>query len=236
MDRFRIHSFDVLDSTQIQAKKPQYHAGDVITAITQTAGYGRRGRAWQAPIGNLYFSMVEDYTGPEHLSWIGYAVTLGLYDAIAELLPAGKVLNVKWPNDLLINHCKLSGILLEIDEDRLIIGIGMNVAITPVTDQPVTALNSNTPVMYEAKDILPRFLSFYQRWYEVGQANGFAAMRDTWMSRAAYIGNEISARLANGNILTGVFKDIDNQGALVLSTESGQYNVTSADIYLKEKE
>ena len=232
MERFKIYHFDVLNSTQTEAKKRQYHSGDIISADIQTAGYGRRGRAWQAPLGNLYFTIVENYTGVDQLSWVGYAVTLGLYDAIKPLLKDNAQLNVKWPNDLLINGQKLSGILLEVEETELIIGIGMNITITPATDQPVTSLNLHSIEPQHSKDVLQRFLAAYQRWFIIGSKGGFEGMRDTWLSRAAFIGETITAKLADGNILTGVFKDIDKNGALVLLTESGQYNVTSADIYL----
>lgn len=231
MDRFRLHRFDALDSTQTEAKKPQYTAGDVIVTTIQTAGYGRRGRAWQAEPGNLTFTFVENYTGPDQLSWLGYAIGLGLYDAVAPLLRPEAQLHLKWPNDLLIDGLKLSGILLEIENDRLIAGVGMNVAILPDTDQPVTALNRHTEKTYDATEILTLFLRYYQHWFSVGAQGGFAAMREVWLARAASIGRIIQARFADGNTLTGVFKDIDNQGALVLSTENGQYSVTSADIY-----
>jgi len=232
MDRFNIHHFKTLGSTQVEAKKPDYIPGDVITADIQTAGYGRRGRAWEGPSGNLAFTMVEKFSGANQLSWLGYAITLGLYDAISPLLKSDAQLNVKWPNDLLIDQLKLSGILLEVENDLLIIGIGMNIAVIPETDQPVTALNLHTVEQHEPQAILRRFLTAYQYWFTIGEQGGFAAMREVWLSRAAFIGETITAKLGNGNILTGVFNDIDNQGALVLLTENGQYSVTSADIYL----
>lgn len=235
MDRFTIHHFDVLDSTQIEAKKELYPPGSAIIADSQTAGYGRRGRTWQAPVGNLMVTLVEQWNGIEQLSWIGYAIGLGLYDAIHPLLKDDVQLNVKWPNDLLIDLKKLSGILLEIEGDRLIIGIGVNIAIIPETDQPVTTVNQNSFVPHQPIDILKRFLTCYEHWVNLAQEGGFAALRSDWLARAAYIGHEITAKLADGTTLTGIFKDIDHTGALVLTSENRHDTIRTADIYLTKE-
>jgi BirA family transcriptional regulator, biotin operon repressor / biotin---[acetyl-CoA-carboxylase] ligase len=235
MDRFRIHHFETLSSTQTEARRDIYDIGDVIMADIQTAGYGRRGRSWQGPTGNLCITLIEEFLGYDQLSWLGYAIGLGLYDAIAPLLNENAQLQLKWPNDLLINEKKLSGILIEIENDHILIGIGLNVAVTPETDQPVTTVNANSDETHIAVDILNRFLPCYDLWYRQGEANGFEAMREAWLSRAAFIGEPITARLANGLVLTGVFKDIDKQGALVLATETSHYTVTAADIYINQE-
>ena len=234
MSRFHLHHFETINSTQIEAKKPHYQSGDIIIADTQTASYGRRGRTWQAPLGNLYMTMVEEWLGMEQLSWLGYAVGLALYDAVEPLLDNAK-LNLKWPNDLLINQLKMSGILLEVENNHLLIGIGMNITVTPQTDQPVTCLNDHTSMAYQPIEIIERFLPCYEYWFDQGKQTGFTEMRRTWLSRAAYLNHEITARLADGTVLTGVFDDIDHTGALVLTGENRQYNVTAADIYLTKK-
>lgn len=235
MGRFKIHAFETIDSTQIEAKKPIYKPGDVIIAETQTASYGRRGRSWIAPPGNLYTTMVEEWHGVEQLSWLGYAVGLALFDVVQPLLIRNTKLRLKWPNDLLINEQKMTGILLEVENNHLLIGIGMNISVTPETDQPVTCLNDHTKEIHQPIDILKSFLKRYQFWYKHAIENGFTSMRSIWLSRAAYIGENITARLADGTVLTGIFDDIDQQGALVLQSENGQYNVTAADIYLTKK-
>jgi len=234
ISRFRLHHFQTLVSTQVEARDRHYSAGDVIMADTQTTGYGRRGRTWQSPPGNLYCTMVEDWTGYQQLSWLPYAVGLGLYDAIHDLLPATKQLRLKWPNDLLINGAKLSGILLEVEDDRLLIGIGMNVCLLPETDQVVTTLNDHVGTEVKPQQILEKFLPRFQFWCDKAVQQGFPALRDIWLSRAAFLGQEITARLANGDVLTGIFKDLNEQGALVLQTERAHHTITTADIYLKQ--
>jgi BirA family biotin operon repressor/biotin-[acetyl-CoA-carboxylase] ligase len=235
MERFRIHHFESMGSTQIEAKKMYYGPGDIITADMQTASYGRRGRTWQAPIGNLFMTMVEEKLDGEQFAWLGYAVGLALYDAIHPLLKDQAKLNLKWPNDLIIDGQKMSGILLEVESDRVLIGIGVNVSVVPRTDQPVTCINDHAKNSHQPTDILQAFLPRYQHWFEEGKQHGFPAMRKAWLSRAAYINEVITARLADGTELTGVFNDIDQQGALVLQAENRHYTVTAADIYSTKK-
>lgn len=234
--RFRIHTFDSLVSTQIEAREGYeagtYTAGDIITSVVQTGAYGRRGRTWQAPVGNLYFTLIEKYQDPSQLSWMGFAMGLGLYDAVADNIAGSHRLNLKWPNDLLLNEMKFTGLLLEVVDDAILIGVGMNVAVTPETDQPVTCLNNHTISPLTAPDVLRGVCQHYGHWFETGQTQGFAGMRECWLSRAAFKGKTVSARLANGQVLTGTFRDLDTSGVLILDTPDGSHRVTAADIYL----
>ncbi|MDB5478361.1 MAG: biotin--acetyl-CoA-carboxylase ligase, partial [Alphaproteobacteria bacterium] len=86
---FKIHHFDSIDSTQFEARKNIYGPGDIILSDIQTGGYGRRGREWQSPPGNLYCTLVEAFPDFSHLSWLGYAVGLALYEAVQPLLKQG---------------------------------------------------------------------------------------------------------------------------------------------------
>ena len=160
---------------------------------------------------------------------------LGLYDAVCDLLPEQTKVHLKWPNDLLINGAKLSGILLEVADDNVLIGIGMNINNVPAADQAVTTLNDHVAQPMMPFDVVQRFLPAYENWSKKAAAEGFKALRQIWLSRAAFIGTTIQARLANGEVLTGIFHDLDEQGALVLHGESGHHTITAADIYLTKE-
>lgn len=234
--RFRIHPFESLVSTQIEAKEGyasgQYHAGDIIVAKTQTGAYGRRARTWQAPIGNLYFSLVEKYDDPSQLAWMGFAMGLGLYDAVVDAVAEPSRLNLKWPNDLLLNELKFTGLILEVVDGAVVIGVGVNIAVTPQTDQPVTCLNNHTVTPQTVEIVLQGICQHYSHWFEIGQIQGFAGMRECWLSRAAFRGKTVAARLADGQVLTGIFRDLDASGVLILETPTRTHRVTAADIYL----
>ncbi len=234
--RFRKHFFDTIPSTQTLAQERCRNGeavpGDVILAATQTGGYGRRGRAWQSPPGNLYFTLIEHIDFIDELSWLGYAMGLGLYDAFKPLLEQNTSLLLKWPNDLLLNGAKLSGLLLEVQDDNVLIGVGVNVAQAPESDQPTAALNDHTIAPQTAFGLIDPILEAYDAWHQVGLREGFKGMRGAWLANAAFKGEIIQARLANGIVLKGVFNDLDPLGALALQTEAGEKIITTADIYL----
>lgn len=235
--RFTKHFFDTIPSTQIAAQEKcrthQASIGDVIIAVEQTGGYGRRGRAWQSPPGNLYFTLIEKMNSIDELSWLGYAMGLGLYDALKPLLKVEADLRLKWPNDLLINTAKLSGMLLEVEGDHILIGIGLNVAHAPETDQNVTSVNAYAAQQQIAQNLVDPILQAYDAWHQVGLRQGFAGMRASWLEKAAFRGETIAAKLANGLVLQGVFHDLDPNGALALQTGDGEKMITAADIYIQ---
>lgn len=228
---FRLFHFDVLLSTQIEAKKPEYRHGDVVIAASQTGGYGRRGRAWMESAGNLYFTMVQDFIGATQLGYLPYVIGLALYDAVAEHLSDPLLLRLKWPNDVLIEGQKISGILIEVSDDKLLIGIGVNVAMRPETDQPVACIDEYAASAMGVETLLHDFLHHYALWLARAEQGGFAAIKADWLARAFMQGQEITARLANGTVLTGIFKDLDAHGALVLQGETAHHVITSADIF-----
>lgn len=234
--RFNKHFFETIPSTQTLAQQfcdnGTAQPGDIIFATQQTQGYGRRGRAWQSPQGNLYFTLIEKLHAIEELSWLGYAMGLGLFDALQPLLKHDSHLQLKWPNDLLLNKEKLSGLLLEVADDKVLIGVGLNIQETPETDQLVTSVNAHTQNKQTAKGLIDTILKNYYYWYQIGLEQGFGGMRAAWLEKAAFKGEMISAKLANGIVLQGFFRDLDPRGALALQTEQGEKIISAADIYL----
>ena len=145
---YRLAALDMIDSTNSEAQRRAAAgapAGTLIWARQQTAGRGRRGRAWQTPPGNLCFSLLlRPAVTPAVAATLGFVAGLALATAIDQLLPAGRRSELKWPNDLLVEGRKLAGILLEAGAsgpsrlDHLILGIGVNVVAYP-TDLPYPA-------------------------------------------------------------------------------------------------
>jgi BirA family biotin operon repressor/biotin-[acetyl-CoA-carboxylase] ligase len=93
--------------------------GSVVLADEQSAGRGRLGRAWQAPAGkalmlSILFRPDPDWLAPGRLVEIGMAVGLAADEVLAERLPSGAPLGLKWPNDILVEGAKLAGLLAEV--------------------------------------------------------------------------------------------------------------------------
>ena len=117
----------------------------VIVAEQQTAGRGRRGRAWVSPGENLYYSLAITVGGARELEGLSLVVGLAVLRALESL--GVRDAGLKWPNDLLQGGKKIAGILLELSGDpadlcHVVIGIGINVNMKTVTDigQPWTSL------------------------------------------------------------------------------------------------
>ncbi len=201
-----------------------------LRAERQTSGKGRQGRAWDSPAGNLYIStLVRVRPGEPSPATLALVAAVALEEAVSLF---GVQPMLKWPNDLLVDGAKLSGILLERVEDAVIIGFGVNLAQHPVDlDRPATSIAVHAPapepqVFAEAlAEIFARWLS---RWRD-----GIAPVRDRWLARAHPLDTALTARLADGTSMEGLFGGLDAQGALILRLADGTTRVIHAgDVFL----
>ena len=136
---YRLHGFDSVGSTSTEAAEAA-RAGDVgdvwFCALEQTAGRGRRGRPWQTIHGNLAASLlVVPDADPALAATLGFVAGVALHDALTAIAP-GAGIALKWPNDVLADGAKLSGMLLEAHKRpdgslAVVLGIGVNVVAAP---------------------------------------------------------------------------------------------------------
>lgn len=213
----------------------------------QTAGRGRRRRAWIAPRGNLACSVLETVeTTPAVAATLGFAAGLALEGALqrvsleASLRASGSgnlKFSLKWPNDVLAGHKKLAGILLEaeaVPDGRLavVVGIGTNVAGAPQgTPTPATSLKA-LGVDIGAEELFAvlsdSWVEFRDLW-DGGQ--GFGEIRRLWLERAAGLGQPVAVQ-TGGSTLAGTFDTIDDTGSMIVRTSSGdRIEVTAGDVY-----
>lgn len=217
--------------------------GTLVWAQAQTAGRGRRGRAWESPRGNLYCSLLlRPGCRLADASQLSFVAALAIADAVAASLPDGVPVSLKWPNDVLADGAKVSGLLLEAETDGeggaawVVLGIGINVAAAPAgTPYPAACLadlGGDAPagvVLARLADALDRRLA---RW----RAEGFGPVRAEWLERARGVGGPVAVRLPD-RTLDGVFRDLDADGALVLSMGDGRTaRVGAGDVYFPAAE
>ncbi len=241
---FHVVAFDRIDSTSSEAKRRAEAGADhglVIWATEQTRGRGRRDRQWFSPPGNLYFSVV---LRPEvtvaRAAELSFVAAVALADAIACVLPPGIDLALKWPNDLLIGGAKAAGILIEAQTEAggeqsgkvpwVVLGIGVNLATAPI-DTPylatsLTAVGVSMLSSLALEQIIGSFACHYRDWLELG----FPIIREAWLRRARGLGQSIELR-QNGKVLTGLFADLDRDGALLLDTADGRCRITAGDVH-----
>ena len=145
--------------------------GTLVTASRQTAGRGRRGRAWQSDEGNLFLSLVLNPKGGLRAAGaVGFAAALAITDAIAGLMGRDAGLALKWPNDVLIGGRKASGLLIEravcAEDDVLVLGVGINLVSHPDdTRYPATDLSAEGAGEVAVSKALQEFCMAFLRRY-----------------------------------------------------------------------
>lgn len=209
-----------------------------LRAARQTAGRGRQGRAWASPVGNFYGStLVWLRAGDPVAATLGFVAAVALEEVVALLLgqasSAAGALALKWPNDLLLDGAKLSGILLERAEDAVVVGIGVNLAHHPdLPDRRTTSLAAHH-VQLGVDAFAEMLAECFARWLDRWRGEGFAPVRARWQERAHPRGAALSAQLPDGESADGLFDGLDADGALILRLAAGERRVIhAADVFL----
>jgi BirA family biotin operon repressor/biotin-[acetyl-CoA-carboxylase] ligase len=240
---YGLKRYDEIDSTNEEARRlaAKGETGPVwLSAARQTAGRGRRGRTWEMASGNLAATLLLRPDRPQG-DWaqLSFAAAIATADTVANFADThGRAqISLKWPNDVLADGRKLAGILLEAANGplpALAIGIGINLAHHPDgTEFPATSLAALGAKVPPADEALAALAAGMAKWYEVWRAQGFAAIREAWLARAAGLGTRIRARLATGE-RTGMFEGIDENGALLLNEGFGRASaLPAADIFFR---
>lgn len=232
---------DTVDSTMAEAARraPDIDRPTWIMAKTQTAARGRRGRPWIVPEGNLSATLIfrPEATAMEAAKR-SFLAANALYHALAIYVPAER-LALKWPNDVLLSGGKVAGILLESSGqgpfvDWLSIGIGVNLRQAPegVTNASFapTSLSDAGAGDVDPLDFLFTLADAYATQEAKLLRLGFERIREDWLSKAARLGEVITARTGREEV-SGIFDSIDRDGNLVLITGTGPRAISAADVF-----
>lgn len=240
LNDYHLLSFDSLDSTNEEAKRLAKGGGchgAVIWAKRQEAGKGRLGRKWVSEEGNLFVSILLKPEKPlAEFSQLSFVAGVAALESVKPLLPNGKALQCKWPNDLLLSGRKIGGILLESFQCEsgawVAVGVGINVeSAPPKTEFPATCLKDAGVELVSAKIILSRFIHHFIESYNAWDAKGFAPVRKQWLQSAWGVGDRLRARMEGGEV-EGVFEGIDAHGSLLLTLDNGKkQHILAADIF-----
>jgi BirA family transcriptional regulator, biotin operon repressor / biotin---[acetyl-CoA-carboxylase] ligase len=232
-DPFTVIHHEKIGSTNDEARRLAQEGaahGTVVHADEQTSGRGRLAHTWFSPPGNLYLSILMRTGQPvARSSQLSFLAALAVADAVEALLPRQIRAMVKWPNDVLVSGAKISGILVELIDDAVIVGIGLNVLQAPSnTAYKTTTIVANGGIasVDGARDILlQRFSHHLTAW----QSEGFEPIRKQWLNRSYPIGAAIKANIG-GQSLTGHFAGLDPDGALLLDTAQGRQRIVAGEI------
>jgi BirA family biotin operon repressor/biotin-[acetyl-CoA-carboxylase] ligase len=252
---YGIVAFDTIGSTNEEAVR-RGRAGETgplwIVSPHQSGGRGRRGGNWETPSGNLAASLlITTDAPPATAATLGFVAGLALAQALdrycgrdpglgvasdAGSCGAGRFL-LKWPNDVLVDGAKLSGILLETEQRAdlsrfLVIGIGVNTAHAPQgLPYPATSLvvlghHISPETLFRA--LSAEWVGLTDLW---AAGRGFPTIRRLWLQRAAGLGGEIRVQTGQESV-RGTFETLDDTGQLVVRLEDGSSRlVTAGDVH-----
>ncbi len=219
-----------VDSTNAEAKRrilrgEGAHA-DTILADEQTHGRGRRDHAWMSPLGNLYFSLIVVPRLPE-TAWARYS----LLSAVILSRVLGSVVEpdrfkFKWPNDVLIDERKVSGLLIEaFHHERqpfLIIGVGVNILHHPLDSAfPATSLAACGVGDILPDRLLQRFMTEFDVLWQAFQVEGFAVFYRRIEKQLYGLGRRVCLALSEERHVEGLCRGMDEEGQLLLEDDNG---------------
>jgi len=232
VNTYRLQHIAVTASTNDEVKRAAESGepeGYAVQALRQTAGRGRHGRHWESPEGNLYCSILLRPFVARPLGTYSLMASLAIADMIQNVLPQA-ALALKWPNDVLLNGKKVSGILIEAGEGWLVIGMGVNIVQYPAdTLYPATALAEAGLRDRDLAALTIDLLDGLWGWYQRLQAQGFAPIQQAWLALA--LQGEISVKLPQ-RIVRGQFAGLGPDGSLRLRLADGsERSIASGDVF-----
>jgi len=240
----RILTFPVLDSTNAEARRlaeAGEHGPVWITAERQTAGRGRRGRAWSTGEGNLAATLLFTCARPPaEAAQVAFVAALAVAETFDAYVPASLV-TIKWPNDVLIDGRKGAGILVESGTSPagglwVAVGCGLNLARAPGdAERPATAavehLRGEVRAVPAPAAALVVLAEAFERRLSAWETYGFPVVADGWSARAAGLNRPCVARL-EGETVEGVAEGLEPDGALRLRLASGAVRrITAGDVF-----
>jgi BirA family biotin operon repressor/biotin-[acetyl-CoA-carboxylase] ligase len=234
---------DETPSTNAEARR-RAEAGETgplwIATRRQTAGRGRRGRVWESDPGNLAATLLTTTTRPPaQAAQVAFVAALAVADLALDYVPDALV-RLKWPNDLMLDGAKASGVLIESgarSDGRLwlAIGVGVNLASAPEgLERPATAFVDHLKAGVAAPPSLECGLEVlaraFDRWRTVWDAEGFEGVRAAWTDRAD-LGRPCVAHLGAETVI-GVAEALEADGALRLRlADGGVRRITAGDVF-----
>jgi BirA family biotin operon repressor/biotin-[acetyl-CoA-carboxylase] ligase len=215
-----------------RAADPSSPEGQVLVAEEQTAGRGRLGRSWSSvPGASLTFSVLlrPAAVPAARRGWLTLLAGVAVASAVRSV--AGVNAMLKWPNDVLAGDRKLAGILAEQSPDgsAVVIGTGLNVAAAPgeipvsATALAATSLGAEGAAV-SREDLLLGILDQLEHWYAAFRADPDperSGLLDAYRALCETLGRTVRVELPAGGAVTGVARDVDAEGRLLVADAAG---------------
>ena len=198
--------------------------GTAVVADEQTAGQGRHGRLWYSEPGSgLYVSVVlRTAFSASAFPALTLAIGLALRDAVEEV--TGALCDLRWPNDLLVNERKCAGILLTLEENSVIAGIGLNVnhaSFPPELAEEATSLRIAAGKQYARETLLITLLPAIDRYCELASTHGAESILRLFAAYSTYVSSRRVVVDQPGQRIEGITAGLDEHGFLRVRKDNG---------------
>lgn len=236
-----VQSTNSLAAQLAEARAPE---GAIVVAESQTRGRGRLGRFWHSPEGaGIYVSIIL-YPEIDPAAAPGLSVVTAISLAETMVTYAPGTVQIKWPNDCLINGRKVAGILTELSAEMgrvhyVIIGVGINVNhrrrdFPPEISRTATSLRAELKRQIRRVEFLRQFLTQFEKDYKRFIKSGLRLHRKKILQYSNLIGQSVYLDMS-GRTITGRAVDIDANGSLVLETPQGRRAFNAGEVTVTKK-
>ncbi|HEX2897298.1 MAG TPA: biotin--[acetyl-CoA-carboxylase] ligase [candidate division Zixibacteria bacterium] len=242
-----IHSFNTVKSTNDiahQLAEKGAVEGTIITAEKQTLGKGRLGRSWHSPEKmGIYVSIIlRPKFSPDKAPGLSIMSAL----AVAETLISNNIKNVqiKWPNDILINGRKVLGVLTELSAEKnrinyVIVGIGINVRQSENDFPPniralATSVKRETGQEILRVELFKQLLVNFEKEYALYKKSQLAKSLARIRKISSLLKQEVALKW-NGAVVTGMALDIDPTGSLLIQSGENRLTISSGEVTVVKK-
>ena len=222
--------FNIINLVKVETLMDEirkYPSNTILTALEQTKGRGKNNRVWESKqSNNLYFTLSINSCKFDNY----YSFLTGL--AILKVLENFNIKNLKlkWPNDILLNDKKFCGILLEKNDNLLYIGVGINIDYYPDNVNFKATSLKEEGYMVEKNKLLNNFIEKFTELSQNLNNFGFKIIKNDWLKYAYNLNKNIKIKL-NDTEYFGIFKGIDDDGAILLKNNENFIKFYSADVF-----
>ncbi len=224
--------------------------GTVVYTNNQTKGRGQRGALWSSEnASNITASVVlkPQFLSIEKSFYLSKISALALYDVLAEILPGSQYdIKIKWPNDILVNKRKISGVLIEniFQQHNIqysVIGIGFNVNQTEFGElkNVATSFKRITTKEINRQLVLEKLCMYLEKWYLILKANRFEEINNCYQQHLFGFNEMILFKKPDNSILKGVVLGVAESGKLrvydALSEKEVQFDLKEVGFILEDQ-
>jgi BirA family transcriptional regulator, biotin operon repressor / biotin---[acetyl-CoA-carboxylase] ligase len=232
-NNFNFIHLDSVESTMTSIKNFVGRKNICLLADEQTLGIGRRGNEWVSPKGNIYISFLIKYDLSIKNHFLFSALTANSIIKFLKIYIHENI-NIKWPNDIIINKKKIAGIMTEIVQHNniqyIIIGAGINILTSPeiIDYKTCSLINYKDNLNYES--VLINFIDSYFHEYEMMNNENYDQILNLFKNKMSHLGSNINILLPNGDVKKVLLKNLNLDGSLLVDGGGKEENIFSGRI------